>query len=305
MSALTGSSRQAYFHNGRTVSTFAFDTCGPSMDIIRDRITPRDLQQRYTTHYREIVKGVVDLHRRIIAVDAEWHADLEALLLRDGSRQMDLWGFNFYPQRSGEEFLRYESLINIRPAAQNFDIEISDPALCGKIQEVIDSLVDYEERAVGVREERVVYGEPASVPPAFGGPAEYPCFKHHRRSTLERWLSFKPWQRVLMIANEFGRARTFLTSEDIDALMNCYERALEIFHMTVEAAHVEELPAEIISGLLHLRERTAALLVDRRIDPEENQRIREELIRLDPEGYALFQRPHETASAGGSSSDRP
>lgn len=290
----------AYFHSRqpRIHRQSYHDTS--TMHIIRNRITRQDLRQRYTTHYTDVVKGVVDLSRRIIALDAEWHADLEALLLHDGSQQKDLWGFNLYPGKTGEEFLRYESLINIRPAARNFDIEISDPALCTRIREVVGSLVEYEEYAVGVREERAAYGGDPSFPSAFGGPAAYPCFKHHRQSTLEKWRTFKPWQRVLMIANEFGRARTFLNSDDIHGLMNCYERALEIFHMTVEAAHVENLSPDIISGLLHLRERTAALLVERKIDPEENQRIREELIGLDPEGYALFQRPHEAAPAGGS-----
>jgi hypothetical protein len=258
------------------------------MEIISARITRQDLVDRYTTAYPALVKGVVDLAQGIIAVDAEWHADLEALLLEDGSAQNDLWGFNMLPLEPAQSFLEYESLINIRPAQKNFSLEVTDPGLRDRIKAVVDRLVDYEGIA-GVREPESTYGSSDSIPAGFGGATSYPCFKHHKQLTMEKWHSFKPWQRVLMIANEFGRAKAFLRSGNIDGLTDCYERALEIFHITVEAACIEGLPPEIIHGLLRLRDRTAKLLVECRLDPEENQRIRDELTRLDPEGAALFQ----------------
>ena len=52
----------------------------------------------------------------IIAIDAELHADLEGLLLDEGSRQADLWGINFLTDEDEmEEFVEFDSLINIRP----------------------------------------------------------------------------------------------------------------------------------------------------------------------------------------------
>ena len=44
----------------------------------------------------EMVKGVVDIKRELVAVDAELHADLERLLLENGSEQENLWGVNFW-----------------------------------------------------------------------------------------------------------------------------------------------------------------------------------------------------------------
>jgi hypothetical protein len=92
-----------------------------------------------------------------------------------------------------------------------------------------------------------------------------------------------------MIANEFGRAKATISWKKPDYTMDCYERALELFHITIEAGLIENISSDIVVGLLRLRERTAKLLVERRLDPEENRRIRDELIRLDPDGYRLFQ----------------
>ncbi len=69
--------------------------------------------------FGDMVKAVVDVEREIIAVDAELHSDLEALLLEDGSRQANLWGINFYPDLAGDDFIEFDSLINIRPSQGN------------------------------------------------------------------------------------------------------------------------------------------------------------------------------------------
>jgi len=51
--------------------------------------------------FGNMVKAVVDVDRELIAVDAELHSDLEALLLDDGSKQRSLWGINLYPEMQG------------------------------------------------------------------------------------------------------------------------------------------------------------------------------------------------------------
>jgi hypothetical protein len=247
---------------------------------------------RYTTSYPTVTKAVVDLGRGIMAVDAEWHADLELMLLDNGSLQQDLWGVNLLPYKDPSDFIIYESLINIRPAQRGFGIEIGDPALRAQIKDIVDLLVDYQGEMRVVEEPAAAYA-PAPAPeriiPAFGAPTNYPCFKHHKRVTMEKWRSFEPYKRVLMIANEFGRAKALIPGGHATDAMDCYERALEIFHITIEAGRIENISPDIIAGLIRLQERTAGLLVERRLDPDENQSIRDELVRLDPDGYRLFQ----------------
>lgn len=64
----------------------------------------------------DMVKAVVDVARGVMAVSGELHSDEEALLLDDGSRQPDLWGINLYPGESGQDWIEFDSMINVRPS---------------------------------------------------------------------------------------------------------------------------------------------------------------------------------------------
>lgn len=93
-----------------------------------------------THFFGDMIKGVVDVSEGKIALDAEMHADLEALLLQEGSRQENLWGFNLYPEMEGDDFLEFDSLINIRPNQGNRSRGVEDPAIQKKIKEIISLL---------------------------------------------------------------------------------------------------------------------------------------------------------------------
>lgn len=83
------------------------------------------------------VKAVVDIGRGIMAIDAELHADLEALLLQDGSRQADVWGINLHPEADGEALVEFDSMINIRPSQGNRSRDVQDPTLRRKILDLV------------------------------------------------------------------------------------------------------------------------------------------------------------------------
>jgi hypothetical protein len=87
--------------------------------IIDEILTIDELKQMAAVAFGDLVKAVVDVDREIIAVDAELHSDLEAMLLEDGSRQKSIWGINLYPDLQGDEFIEFDSLINIRPFQGN------------------------------------------------------------------------------------------------------------------------------------------------------------------------------------------
>lgn len=84
-----------------------------------------------------MIKAVVDIARELVAVDAELHADLEALLLQDGSRQKDLWGINLYPDETGEHFIEFDSLVNVRPSQNNRTRGIDDQQIRRRIVEIV------------------------------------------------------------------------------------------------------------------------------------------------------------------------
>jgi hypothetical protein len=84
-----------------------------------------------------MVKLVVDVERRRIAVGGKLHADGEQLLLAQGSRQSDLWGANYYPGRGPDDSIEYTALINIRPAQGNRAMEVQDASLRARMGELI------------------------------------------------------------------------------------------------------------------------------------------------------------------------
>ncbi|MDP2981095.1 MAG: DUF5674 family protein [Candidatus Omnitrophota bacterium] len=89
------------------------------MKIITKTVSLDELNRMAAATFGNLVKAVVDIDRELIAVDAELHSDLEALLLEDGSKQKSLWGINFYPEMQGDEFIGFDSMINMRPSQGN------------------------------------------------------------------------------------------------------------------------------------------------------------------------------------------
>ena len=87
----------------------------------------------------EMVKGVVDIKRELVAVDAELHADLERLLLENGSEQENLWGINFW--NSDENFVEFDSMINIRPSQNNRSRYVENEKIREKIIEIVEKWI--------------------------------------------------------------------------------------------------------------------------------------------------------------------
>lgn len=91
--------------------------------------------------FGNLVKAVVDVERKIMAVDGELHADEEALLLENGSRQDNLWGINIYPELEGPDRIEFDSVINIRPSHGNRSRGVDDQRMREKIVEVVAELM--------------------------------------------------------------------------------------------------------------------------------------------------------------------
>jgi len=87
------------------------------------------------------VRAVVDVEKRIMVIGGELHSDEEARLLENGSRQEDLWGINLYPELTDENWLEFDSLINLRPLQNNRSRRVENPEIRKKIIEIVNSLV--------------------------------------------------------------------------------------------------------------------------------------------------------------------
>ena len=91
--------------------------------------------------FGNLVKAVIDVDKELLAIDAELHSDLEALLLENGSKQKDLWGINFYPEMKGNDFVEFDSMINMRPSQGNRSRSVDNPEIRKKIMEIVSQKV--------------------------------------------------------------------------------------------------------------------------------------------------------------------
>ena len=111
------------------------------MKIISQPINRNELETMLPGYFGDMIKAVVDVQKSIIGLDAELHADIEKELLQQGSEQADLWGINLYPKMEGEDFIEFDSLINIRPYQGNRSRDVQDPVVRKRIVEVVNTLI--------------------------------------------------------------------------------------------------------------------------------------------------------------------
>ena len=111
------------------------------MKIIEKEIALDELKKMAENMFGNFVKAVVDVEKNIMAVDAELHADLEALLLENGLEQKNIWGINIYPELEGDDFVEFDSMINLRPSQGNRSRDVEDPKIREKIMAVVNKLV--------------------------------------------------------------------------------------------------------------------------------------------------------------------
>jgi hypothetical protein len=91
--------------------------------------------------YGTMVKGVVDVEKGIMALGGEFHRDANDAIIESGSKQTNIWGFNIYPFKKKENWLEYNSLINIRPAQSNSSMDITDQKLREIIRGIFEKLI--------------------------------------------------------------------------------------------------------------------------------------------------------------------
>src|SRR3989338_7194106 len=108
------------------------------MKLVDKLITLNEIKLMSQRMNGGLVKGVVDSTKHIMVLDADIHADEERYLLNHGSHQDDLWGINLYPDLSNEEFLEFDSMINIRPRLKNLTRGIENKELQAKIISIVN-----------------------------------------------------------------------------------------------------------------------------------------------------------------------
>ena len=107
------------------------------MQILTEKISREQLEELAANTFIDMIKCVADVEKGLLAVDAELHADLESMLLENGSELGDLWGFNLYPEETGEDFIEFDSLINIRSWQGNRSRDVENPEVREQIKSIV------------------------------------------------------------------------------------------------------------------------------------------------------------------------
>ena len=107
------------------------------MMILTEPIKKADLASCKNILDGGMVKGAVDIKKGLLGIDAEMHADIEQALLEEGSNQDDVWGINLWFEDDGDDFIEFDSMINVRPRQNNRSRGVENPEIREKIREVV------------------------------------------------------------------------------------------------------------------------------------------------------------------------
>ena len=110
-------------------------------NVITTKIDQTLLKKLTEYFFVDMVKYVVDIEKEILAIDAELHSDEEESLLKGGSKQNNLWGINLYPELSGDDFIEFDSMINIRPRQNNRSRSVENTELQKRIRDIVSLLI--------------------------------------------------------------------------------------------------------------------------------------------------------------------
>jgi len=111
------------------------------MKIIKKPIALSKLNKIAKQRFGNMVKAVVDIDKETMAIDGELHADEEAFLIENGSKQNNLWGINLYPELKEKNFIEFDSMINLKPSTGNMTRGVNDPKIRKKITELVGKLI--------------------------------------------------------------------------------------------------------------------------------------------------------------------
>ena len=107
------------------------------MRILQEPLSRAELKHLAENTFGDMIKAVADVRKGLLAVDANLHADLEKLLLENGASQEDLWGFNLWVDEEGEDFIEFDSLINIRAWQHNPSRDVLNPEVRDSVKAIV------------------------------------------------------------------------------------------------------------------------------------------------------------------------
>lgn len=110
--------------------------------IVKDKITLEELKALAHEQFGNVIKAVVDIEQEIMGVGGEFHSEIEALLIeKEGSERNNTWGINLVLDEAGEEFIEFDSMINLKPLLGNKTRDVEDQETRRRVREAVKKLV--------------------------------------------------------------------------------------------------------------------------------------------------------------------
>jgi len=111
------------------------------MKIVKDKIGVAELKEMAKKMFGDLVKAMVDIEKEIMAVDAPMHADLlEFLMEKENSEPKNLWGINIYPEKPENDFIEFDSMMNLKPDLGNKTRGVDSEEIRKKIIKIVNKL---------------------------------------------------------------------------------------------------------------------------------------------------------------------
>ncbi|MBI4034082.1 MAG: hypothetical protein HY378_00855 [Candidatus Brennerbacteria bacterium] len=113
--------------------------------VVKEPIKKSELMEMAKKEFGNLIKAVVDVKQEIMAVGGQLHADEETFLTeKEGSEREYTWGINLRLDESGDGFIEFDSMINLKPGFGNRSRGVDDPKIQEQIKEVVGKLVTNE-----------------------------------------------------------------------------------------------------------------------------------------------------------------
>ena len=102
-----------------------------------------ELRKLAHEQYVDIIKAVVDIEQGFLGVGGELHVDIQTILIeKENSQAQNTWGINLYLDKTGEDFIEFDSMINLKPVLGNKSRGVEDRSIQDKIREIVSKIVE-------------------------------------------------------------------------------------------------------------------------------------------------------------------
>lgn len=87
--------------------------------------------------YGTMIKGTVDTELEKVALGGDYHIESCEMLVRNGSKHENVWGFNIRFEENPDGVLEFHSMVNLKPAVGNKKQTIENQAIADRCEDII------------------------------------------------------------------------------------------------------------------------------------------------------------------------